>query len=186
MTKQQVNKGNLLIAEPFLGDPNFERSVILLCEHDEHSSLGFILNQTTELRFQDVMEDEETYTDMPLYIGGPVEQNTLHFIHRLNHLVEDSIEILDGLHWGGNYEQVKTLINIGKIQESDIRFFLGYSGWTGGQLAKELADNAWVVSQIDSKFIFDTAPKNLWRSVLRRMGGKHKIMSNYPIDPRLN
>jgi len=186
MDTTQVSKGNILIAEPFLGDPNFERSVVLLCEHNAQGSFGFVLNQISHYTLKDVIDDDETYIDMPLYVGGPVEQNTLHFIHRLGDVIEDSIQISEGLYWGGNYEQLKTLLNIGKVQEKDIRFFVGYSGWAEGQLDQELSEKVWIVSKTEASFIFDTPAKEFWRSILRNMGGKHKMLSNYPIDPRLN
>lgn len=181
-----VAKGNILIAKPFLGDPNFERSVVILCEHNEQGSFGFVLNQLSSYTLQDIIEDEETYTQAPIYIGGPVEQNTLHFIHRLGDVIEDSQKVVDDLYWGGNYEQIKTLLNIGKIEEKDIRFFVGYSGWAAGQLDRELEEDAWVITTTEAAFIFDTPADKFWRSILRNMGGKHRILSNYPIDPRLN
>ncbi len=185
MAKHDVKKGDLLIAEPFLGDPNFERSVVLLCEHQENGSFGFVLNQATDMKISDVLDDLD-YSDFPVYIGGPVEQDTLHFIHRMGFAIEDTQEISPGLFWGGDFEQVQTWLQMGKISEEDLRFFVGYSGWTGGQLEHELDDDAWIISHVKSDFIFDTPSSQLWREVLRQMGGKHKVLSNYPIDPRLN
>ncbi|MDX2302329.1 MAG: YqgE/AlgH family protein [Microscillaceae bacterium] len=185
MASKPIEKGCLLIAEPFLGDPNFERSVVLLCDHHEEGSFGFVLNQITQISLPDVL-DGVIFSEIPLYVGGPVEKNTLHFIHRLPELIEDSTLIQEGLYWGGDYEQVKTLINLGKIRENDIRFFLGYSGWGNGQLEGELTDKVWITTQVESGFIFETPAEQFWRSILRKMGGKHKILSNYPLDPRLN
>ena len=185
MGKYKIDKGNILISQPFLGDPNFERSVVLLCEHNETGTFGFVLNQLTELSIKQVWEGH-AFSDIPVYIGGPVEQNTLHFIHRLNGIIEDGVEISKGLFWGGDYEQVKSLINLGNIQPNDIRFFLGYSGWSPNQLEREMEDKAWIISQTNSSFIFDTPSDQFWRSILKNMGGKHKMLANYPIDPRLN
>ncbi|HAS40789.1 MAG TPA: hypothetical protein DCS93_09935 [Microscillaceae bacterium] len=185
MSKQSVKKGDLLIAEPFLGDRNFERSVVLLCEHNEEGSFGFVLNQKANVMLKDVLE-EDFLLDIPLYVGGPVQQNTLHFIHRTPHLFEGASEVAKDIYWGGDYEQLKTYLNLGQLQESDIRFFIGYSGWGEGQLEHELGQNSWVVSPSDSKFIFDSDPQQFWRGVLRKMGGKYKVMSHYPTDPRLN
>ncbi len=182
--KLQPQKGHLLIAEPFLGDSNFERSVIFLCEHNEQGSFGLVLNQSTSLTLNDVF-DTPVSTDFPLYLGGPVEQNTLHFIHRLPFL-EDAIPVGNDLYWSGDFEQLVSLLNVGKITEQDIRFFIGYSGWSAGQLDNEMKRNSWIVSQTDASFIFNTPSKEFWRAVLRRMGGDFKVKSNYPIDPRLN
>ncbi|MFN3849231.1 MAG: YqgE/AlgH family protein [Spirosomataceae bacterium] len=178
------SKGKLLIAEPFLGDPNFERSVVLLCEHNENGSFGFVLNQQTNLKLEDVIDD--VYADFPLFLGGPVEQNTLHFIHRLGDIIDGTIDIGNGLFWTGDFDSVRSLLNIGKIKENDIRLFIGYSGWSEGQLESEMKRNSWIVSETDANFIFDTPTDQFWRSVLKRMGGEYKVLSNYPTDPRLN
>lgn len=179
-----AERGKLLIAEPFLGDPNFERSVVLLCEHTSQGSFGLVLNQTTNLRLDDVLEN--VYTDLPLYIGGPVEQNTLHFIHRLGNQIEGAVEIGEGIYWSGDFEHIKSLINIGKVSEKDIRLFVGYSGWSAGQLDDEMKRDSWIISATDASFLFDTPVDKLWRAVLKRMGGEYKVLSNYPTDPRLN
>jgi putative transcriptional regulator len=177
--------GKLLIAEPFLGDPNFERSVVLLCQHNEQGSFGLTLNQSTPVRLKDVLKDE-IYTQIPIYQGGPVEINTLHFIHNQGNLIEDTLEIAEGLYWSGDFEQVKTLLNLGKITEEDIRFFLGYAGWRAGQLAAELTQNAWMVTDAEADFIFNTPSEQFWRAILKKMDGKYKAIANYPTDPRLN
>lgn len=110
----------------------------------------------------------------------------MHYVHRLGHLITDSVDLGNGIFWAGNFEQIKSLINIGKIKEKDIRFFLGYSGWGERQLAAEMNRNSWVVSETDSSMVFDSTSDEFWRKVLRNMGGSYKILSNYPIDPRLN
>jgi len=176
--------GKILIAEPFLGDPNFERSVVLVCEHSDLGSFGLVLNQATKSVLSDVIED--FYFDFPLFIGGPVEQNTLHYVHRLGKLIEDSVDLGNGLYWAGDFETIKSLINIGTIKSEDIRFFLGYSGWGAGQIEDELAQNTWIVSEINEEQLFDQNEQQFWRQVLKRMGGDFKVLSNYPINPRLN
>jgi putative transcriptional regulator len=176
--------GKILIAEPFLGDQNFERSVVLLCEHKPSGAFGLILNQATQSVLSDLIHD--IYTEFPVYIGGPVEQNTLHYIHRLGELIEESVDLGNGLWWSGDFEQVKSLINIGKIEKEDIRFFLGYSGWGAGQIENELDQNTWIVSDIMADQVFESGDSQFWRTALRRMGGDFKVLANYPIDPRLN
>jgi putative transcriptional regulator len=186
---QEIRKGQLLVSEPFLGDPNFERTVVLVCEHGDDGSFGFVLNKFTEVNLKDALEeinDLNASEDIKLYIGGPVEQNTLHFIHRLGDHIEGSILIAEGVWWGGNYEQIKTMLELNAISSQDIRFFIGYSGWGAGQLDSEVDEKAWIVADTVSEFIFLTPPDKLWREVLKNMGGKYKEISNYPIDPRLN
>ncbi|MEO1652114.1 MAG: YqgE/AlgH family protein [Bacteroidota bacterium] len=184
--KYPVKKSSLLIAEPFLGDPNFERSVVLICEHNESGSFGFVINQEAELSLTEVLEEEDLHQNLPVFCGGPVEQNTLHFIHRRPHLIHNGIEIQPGLFWGGDFEEVSSLINLGKVTKSDIRFFVGYSGWGNGQLDQELEQKVWITYQVATDFIFETDPSQFWRQVLKKMGGRHKALANYPVDPRLN
>ncbi len=179
-----IANGRLLIAEPFMGDTNFERSVVLICEHTAQGTFGLVLNQTTDLHLSDVIED--ITPDLPLFMGGPVQQNTLHFIHRRPDLIDDSIKIMDGLYWSGDFEEIKRAVNLGTLTERDARFFIGYSGWSEGQLADELVQKAWIVSHVNADFLFDTPTKEFWRGVLKRMGGEYKSIAHYPVDPRLN
>lgn len=179
-------RGDLLISEPYLMDPNFERSVILLCEHDDQGSLGFVLNRKSELSLAEVIENAPEQ-EVPLYIGGPVQQDTLHFIHRSPFLMDDSRKVSNGVYWGGDFERLMELINVGKISIDEIRFFIGYSGWSEGQLAEEMEVNSWIVSKkTGPEYIFEYSHEELWRQVLKDMGGKFRMFSNFPADPRLN
>lgn len=182
---QKPEKGSLLISEPFLPDPNFERTVVLLCEHNEEGSFGFVLNKVSGVTLEEIMEDVNGF-DAPVYIGGPVQQDTLHFIHRADYL-EGGVEIGPGLYWGGNFEQLMILINTKQISTEDFRFFIGYSGWGADQLEDELKADSWIVANhATPNLVFDQEGENLWRSVLKQLGGRYNIYSNYPTDPRLN
>lgn len=179
-----VTNGDLLIAEPFMGDTNFERSVVLVCEHNTLGTFGLVLNQLTDVHLSDVIED--IHPDLPLFVGGPVQQNTLHFIHRRPDLIDSSICIVDGLYWSGDFEQIKQAVNLGTLTDRDVRFFIGYSGWEEGQLDAELLQKAWIISRTKADFLFDTPTNEFWREVLKRMGGEYKSIAHYPLDPRLN
>jgi putative transcriptional regulator len=115
-----------------------------------------------------------------------VQHNTLHYLHRRPDLIDGGVEIMNGVTWGGNFTQVKELLNNGVLSPNDIRCFIGYSGWEIDQLVGELKKDSWIISETTADVIFDTPPKNFWRSLLKDMGGDFKVMSNYPIDPRLN
>lgn len=183
-SSSSVTSGSLLIAEPYMGDTNFERSVVLVCEHNSLGTFGLVLNQPTSIHLEDVIDDIRA--ELPLFVGGPVQQNTLHFLHRRPDLIDDSIPVVDGLYWSGDFEQIKQAVNVGTLTERDARFFIGYSGWDGGQLAEELAQKTWIISRIDADFLFDTPTNEFWRGVLKRMGGEYKAIAHYPVDPRLN
>ena len=181
----RVSKGSLLIAKPFLGDPNFERGVILICDYNAQGSFGFVLNQVTDMFLGDVLE-ETIYQDVPLHLGGPVEKNTLHFIHRRPDLIQGGSEIMDGVYWGGDFYHLKTMLNMNTIYQDDVRFFIGYSGWGEGQLDDELGEDSWIVTNTSSDFLFGTPPGSFWREILRSMGGEYRSIAHYPTDPRHN
>lgn len=177
--------GAMLISEPFLPDDNFKRTVIMLCEHNEEGSIGFILNKPLGMMINEAVEDFPEFK-VPLYLGGPVEHNTLHYLHRLGDKIDGSQPLLDGLWWGGNFETIKAEIESGNVQPGDVRFFLGYSGWGQGQLENELKEKSWVVADGKASYIFDTEPDELWKVVLRDMGGQYQLMSTFPDSPLLN
>ena len=182
--KIEPRKGDILISEPFLADPNFVRTVIFLCEHNDEGSFGFVLNKPAQIKLNELLEDVKERQD-GIYVGGPVQQNTLQFIHRNDGLIEGGIEVKKGIYWGGNFEQMLTIIESNLIKQSDIKFFVGYSGWGAGQLKNELEVNSWIISRnVNIEQIFDTDVKSLWKEVLHKMGGKYKIVANFPVDPR--
>lgn len=183
--KIDLQKGRLLLSEPYLADPNFERTVILLTEHNEEGSVGFILNKPSESRLGEVMDDLKGL-DSQIFIGGPVQQDTLHFIHRYGDL-DDAIELENGLYWGGNFEQLLSLAEAGQFSVTDIKFFLGYSGWSPDQLEDELKLNSWIVSdRVSHELIFETMPDQMWKRAMQELGGRFSVYSNYPADPRMN
>ncbi|TAH21199.1 MAG: YqgE/AlgH family protein [Cytophagales bacterium] len=179
-----VDSGYLLISEPFMPDPNFERSVVLICEHKEKSgTFGFVLNKPTEVSVGELIDLE--LLENKAFIGGPVEQNTLHFIHTFD-TIEDATPLGNGVYWGGNFDQVRVYADSKIISSTNCRFFMGYSGWGKKQLDSELEQNAWIICKIDLNIIFQTHPQELWRTILRRMGGKYKAFAHFPDDHHLN
>ncbi|UXP31620.1 YqgE/AlgH family protein [Reichenbachiella agarivorans] len=180
------NQGDLLISEPYLPDPNFERTVILLCNHGEDGSFGFVLNKEANLRFDDVIRDVDGFEEK-LYIGGPVQQDTLHFIHRSEDQEIGGKAIGGGLYWGGDYEMLLSKIKLGQLDSMDFRFFIGYSGWGQGQLQEEIQAKSWIVyKNVQASQILDIRTENLWKEALSKLGGKFKMFANYPSDPRMN
>ncbi len=182
----EPQKGDLLISEPYLPDPNFERTVILICDQDENGTVGFVLNKEAQVGLADVMNDFDG-SNISLFVGGPVQQDTLHFIHRSTDLEKESNGISKGIFWGGDYDKVTSMLNTQELDESEIKFFIGYSGWSQGQLLDEMKQKSWIVFRASSlDFIFEKPAEELWKHVLREKGGKFKLISNYPTDPRLN
>ena len=178
--------GHLLISEPFMMDPNFKRSVILLTEYSEIGAMGFVLNHQSEYLLGDLLPDLP-YSEMPVYIGGPVGEDTLHFIHRCPEKIEDGIEIADGVFWGGNFETVKNLVTNYQLTENEIKFFAGYSGWTPGQLDNEIAEDTWIVSdKCNTELVFTHDEQNMWKQVVIGLGQRYAHIANFPENPEMN
>ena len=181
-----MESGKLLIAEPSVfGDHNFHRSIVIMVEKKESGFLGFIINKPLSYEIKDVLP--EIHMDFPLYNGGPVEQDNLFFIHNAGHLIPGSNRIDNKLFWGGEFEKVVALVNDGLLGPKDIRFFLGYSGWSKGQLQQEIGDKSWVV--VENPFagkILSHQTERLWRDQMMALGGKYVIWSNTPENPYHN
>ncbi len=179
------NKGKLLIAEPaILNDSSFNRTIVLLTEHTPNNSIGFILNRPLNYTVNDLLPDVNC--NFQVYQGGPVEQDNLYFVHKIPNLIPDSIEVANGIFWGGNFECLKDLLNEEVLNNSDIRFFLGYSGWGKKQLNKEMNENSWFVDENDSENIFSLDEESLWKNKLLQKGGDYKLWANAPSDFNLN
>jgi putative transcriptional regulator len=177
--------GFLLVAPPIMADPNFFRSVVLLCEHGAEGSFGLILNRILSLHLEEVLEDVERYPD-PIALGGPVQPDTLHFLHRHGNDVINAVPVLNDVYWGGDFEQIKALVRDGRTSAQNLRFFLGYAGWSDGQLENEIGQGGWILAEARPEEIFAENPASLWRTVLRRMGGEYAVLANFPDDPSMN
>lgn len=175
----------LLLAEPFMESPEFKRSVILLAEHNDKGTMGFIINRKLNVSPTDAIDNFPEFDD-EMYYGGPVNSDQLFYLHNKPELLEGSLEIAPGLFMGGDYETLKNLIDIKKITSKDIRFYVGYSGWSAGQLKRELKENSWIVMSGDTENFMTTNYKNLWKEILKGKGGKYSVVADFPEDPTLN
>ncbi|PKP26453.1 MAG: transcriptional regulator [Bacteroidetes bacterium HGW-Bacteroidetes-2] len=186
MISLKPTKGHLLVAEPsIIGDTSFNRSVILLADEGESGFIGFILNKPLTYTIKELVP--EINSDFIVYNGGPVEQDNLYFIHQVPQLIPDSVEIANGIYWGGNIKSVTSLLELKKITENDIRFFLGYSGWETSQLDQELQLNSWIV--VKNKYknkIISKHYATFWKEKMVEFGGDYLIWSNAPENPNFN
>lgn len=196
MSKREISTGKILVAEPFMEDPHFKRSVVLLCEHNELGSLGFILNKELEsISMQELLADFPQFEDdlegnysSNVQFGGPVQTNTIHYIHDKGDILEESIPIGHGLFWGGNFDKLKFLISNKLIGQNHIRFYVGYAGWSEGQLAAEVEEGSWIVSDMDANYAFWSMRKqgdDLWAKALSNMGDLYSVIAQIP-DPKLH
>jgi putative transcriptional regulator len=175
-------KGKILLAHPFLKDPNFKRMVVLICDDTVEGHYGLILNNSLSSLQVDDFLPEKIGVQLPVLVGGPVEPTYMQYIHRCE-VVEGSKGVKDNLWVGGDFEQVKMFLNLEKIPPEDIRFFIGYAGWGNGQLEKEMQSDSWIVADFNWEYL-NYAPEEMWKKVLRYLGKGDLV--HYPIDPRLN
>jgi putative transcriptional regulator len=171
-----VKTGDLLLAEPYLRDPNFKRSVIGIVDHHPDGSVGFVLNHRLDWRISELVSNFPDFDDF-MYFGGPVQRDTLHFLHRASDIISDSIHVVDDIYWGGNFEEVTAAVSTGDLSPRNIKFFLGYSGWSPGQLQEEMEENTWVTSSLDAKLLFETPSEKLWQKAMRRLGNSFGVIS---------
>lgn len=177
-------QGRILISEPLLSDTYFKRSVILITEHSDQGSVGFVLNKSIDLPVNEVLGDFPKF-NAKVYVGGPVAKDTVHFLHTLGELIPNSVHVVDNIYWGGDFDSLKELIKEGIVKSSQVRFFLGYSGWRPQQLEDEITENAWLVTEVKASKIM-SAGKNIWKKTLVDLGKKYKIWANFPENPAMN
>jgi len=178
-------KGRILIAEPFLSGNYFNRSVVLLVAHSEKGAVGFILNKRVDFPIHDIFSDFPEF-DAKVYLGGPVSTDSVYFIHKLGEQLPGSIQVLDNLYWGGDFEELKRLIKLGVLRSSDIRFFLGYSGWDSGQLERELKEDSWLVTDVDEETVMRELNQASWVDFVKKAGNRYTIWEHFPENPALN
>lgn len=182
----EPKKGRVLLSEPFLQDPNFSRTVVLITEYGEEGTVGFVLNHKTDFSVDLLMPDLDMVTQQ-VYNGGPVEMESFHYIHGYEE-IEGAVDLGQGVYWSGNYEQVVQGLRSGSYDPSEFKFFIGYSGWAQGQLEAEMKEDAWVVAEIDKEMIFvqEEEDQRLWQQAMEGLGGEFALLAKAPIDPQFN
>lgn len=178
-------KGRILISEPFLMDNYFKRSIVLITEHSGEGTVGFVLNKPVNMKVNEIITDFPV-VDAIVSLGGPVQTNTIHYVHTMGDIIPNSMKIMDNIYWGGEFDVIKGLLKSGILNSQNIRFFLGYSGWQSNQLEGELNENAWVVAEIKPEEIMSPMNKYFWNKALNRLGVKYQMWSNFPENPQMN
>ncbi|MFD4762529.1 YqgE/AlgH family protein [Streptomyces sp. NBC_00846] len=186
MTEVSSLTGRLLVATPALADPNFDRAVVLLLDHDEEGSLGVVLNRPTPVGVGDILTSWAGLTGEPgvVFQGGPVSLDSAL-----------GVAVIPGdegpLGWRRVYGAIG-LVDLEAPPEllaaalGSLRIFAGYAGWGPGQLDKELAEGAWYVVESEPGDVSSPRPEHLWRAVLRRQRSELAMIATYPDDPSLN
>jgi len=180
-----IKPGEILIAKPFLQDDYFKRSVIYMAEHNSNGSLGFVLNKPNGLLLKDIFPHLKN-GNFPLFEGGPVSSNQLFYTHTLGSKISESIEIANGVFWGGNFFEMTTLMNKEMLSTTDIRFYIGYTGWSVDQLESEIEKDMWFIQPENYKKITNKFSEELWGESLCNINPSFKVFSDYTFDPSLN
>jgi len=178
-------KGKILISEPFLPDTFFNRTIVYLADHNAEGSVGLILNKKLEIKVCDAISGFDKWKEL-LYMGGPVNPDTLYYLHNLGETIPKSVLVSENIYWGGDIDHIRRMIRNGRIMNSQIRFFLGYSGWSAGQLENELKENSWVIAKIKPEIIFDSQSADSWKKVLRGLNKKYRMWADFPESPEMN
>ncbi len=182
--RTKPKQGSILISEPSLRDFYFRQSVVLLAEHNAEGTFGVIINKPIEVRLKDVIKGFTGY-NLPVFLGGPVKTDSLFFIHTRGE-IDQSVPIMQGLYWGGDLDVIKTMLKNKTLAPKEIRFFIGYSGWSPMQLDRELREKSWVLSQTTVSEVINDNPETLWSNYLKSMGHDYAIWANFPADPTFN
>lgn len=166
--------GSLLLAMPTLADPNFSRSVVLLCEHNAEGALGLIVNRPLRLHLGQVLDQLKLTSaagdlaGRPVFSGGPVETRRGFVLHDAPGEFADSLQVAEGLGVTASETVLAALVQ----GDGPRRFLvaLGYAGWGPGQLERELAENAWLAAPSSPELVFDTAVDERWRRAAALIG----------------
>lgn len=183
--QKDIKAGSVLLAEPFMRDNNFKRSAIVLCEHNDEGTLGFVMNKPLNMKINELIADFPEF-DAEVFFGGPVQTDTIHYIHNVGDLLDDSVKVLDGVYWGGDFTKLKLLIDADLIQSANIRFFVGYTGWSTGQLWDELKLKSWVHTAMHANYLFKSKTSHLWEEVMNHKGGVFQVIARMPNSPDWN
>lgn len=186
--QRDPQSGDLLVVEPFLTEAHFRRSVILIVDHnDTEGTVGLVLNRRSNISLNSVLRNASCPTHIPLHVGGPVEHGRLLYIHTLGHLFRDSVALENGLFIGGNFTDVLQYINSEEYDERCIKFFAGYSGWSAGQLKREIEEKTWAVTNLDNTEAAMTAQDNTyWQEIVKTLGSEFRAWLLCPSEPHLN
>ena len=183
-SKLTPQKGRIIISEPFLHGNYFSRSTVLLVDYSTNGAVGFILNKPFETKIKELMTILPDYSP-EVFAGGPVGNDNLFYIHTLGGMIRVSIRVKDELYCGGDFDELKLAIATGKAKPDQVKFFVGYSGWSPGQLDDEIAENSWLVIESDVKLIMKSN-QNFWLESVKNAGGYYEMWQNFPEDPNSN
>lgn len=181
----KIKAGTVLLAEPFMWDAHFKRSAVLIVEHRRDGDVGFIMNKPIKMEIDELVGYFPPF-EAEVYYGGPVATDTVHFIHNVGDLIEDSVEVAQGVYWGGDFEKLKFLVTMEMVKPENVKFFVGYSGWSEGQLLEEIESGGWILDEMHHNYAFKGNNVNMWKEILRNKGASFAIIADMPDQPMYN
>lgn len=184
-SKISPSTGKYLISEPLMNDGIFARSVILLTEHNDFGSIGYVLNKPSGFIISQLLPQFKEFSSQ-VYIGGPVATNSVHFIYKADYSISKSVKIGNSLYWGGDINELLESIKLNRLNENNVRFFVGYSRWGKKQLDNELKSGTWIVSVFNENHLFEEEAKLLWKQSVMQLERKYHFWLNVPTNPSLN
>lgn len=178
--------GDLLIADPsIIGDETFHRAAVFISAIHENSPMGFIINKPFDFPLSDVLP-EINNDKFPLYFGGPVDNDLLFVLHNSPAFGANSQPVNQEIYFSAEIEKVLIALKEGILNQNNCRFFLGYSGWTSGQLEQEIKQKNWLTYSLKTKNIFQLDTLNLWRNTMKNKGNNYQLWANAPDNPGHN
>jgi putative transcriptional regulator len=186
-TSYSLQVGNILVSVPLSGDFYFNRTVVLLVDHNEKGSFGIILNKSLPVTLQDIFKNNRKKSDsISIFNGGPVEIDNLFALHTYGNLIKESSQVTDELYFGGSPSELLQFIKDDSLDENLIRFYLGYTGWSKGQLESEITKNLWVIGQFQEKLLFHNNDEICWKTAVDSLGKEYNSWLNITKEPYLN
>lgn len=189
--KREVREGDLLVAQPFLDETWFHHGVISVIDYDRRDgATGVVLNNNINYVLSDVLDEVAASIDVPVYCGGPLNQDRLYFIHALGEsIIPGGRQYAPGLWIGGDFDAAVDYVNSGYPTEGLIRFLVGYSGWSRGQLEEELEADTWAVlpgERLDARLQLTGSDGSYWHNAVRRLGDEYRSWQLVPSDLHAN
>lgn len=184
MSSKSIKKGAILLARPSLSIDIFTRSVVLITEHYEGGTMGFILNKSLNLPaniFLPCIDGEHIISE-----GGPVDRENIYYLHKRPDLIKDSIHVVNDIYWSGDFSDVVKAFKANLISPNELKFYLGYCGWTPNQLQDEITNKEWEVLEYKDIDAFESLDNELWTGLLKKLGGDNLLWLNTPLDPSMN
>jgi putative transcriptional regulator len=180
--------GRFLIALPTLRDPNFVRSVVLLCEHNDEGSIGLIVNRSTSVKLAAGIPGPvaEAREGEVLFHGGPVSPSHIFALHNVPRLMPESREVVPGVWFTPGTQGVADRLRVPPPPGESLRLYAGYAGWGAGQLESEMEQTAWIVGPASADLVYAADPRTIWARALQAIGGAAAFLTTAPEDPRMN